>query len=143
MAEALRSNHNLKVTAARLGEAREDAVIAGAGMIPQVDLSTGGGKAQTLTRTDSVNNSFDGFVRSRSTNLGLSLDVSWELDVWGRIRYGQEAAIAEIQASGSDYLGAELSLAAQTAKAWFAATEARLQLDLAKKRSIAEIKLLS
>ena len=33
-------------------------------------------------------------LTSLSTNYGVSLDVSWELDVWGRLRSGRSAAAA-------------------------------------------------
>ena len=66
-----------------------------------------------------------------SESYGVSLDISWELDIWGRIRSGASAAIGDLQAQEADYAAAALSLAAQTAKAWFAVTEAQLQLNLA------------
>ena len=59
--------------------------------------------------------------------------MSWEVDLWGRIRAGQSAAIAEYEAVDADRAAAELSIAAQTAKTWFALLAAREQLELAEK----------
>jgi NodT family efflux transporter outer membrane factor (OMF) lipoprotein len=66
-----------------------------------------------------------------TTNTGLSLETSWEVDLWGRLRAGARAAVAELQAAEADLRGARLSLTGQVAKSWFAVTEARLQAELA------------
>ena len=58
--------------------------------------------------------------------------MSWEIDLWGKIRAAQSAAIARFEASEADRASAELSIAAQAAKAWFAIAEAREQVALAK-----------
>ena len=65
-----------------------------------------------------------------STNYGVSLDVSWEIDLWGRLRNTARAALADLQASAADLRGAQLSIAGQTTKAWFAIAEAQQQVDL-------------
>jgi multidrug efflux system outer membrane protein len=54
--------------------------------------------------------------------------------VWGRLRAGKDAAKGELEAARAAYDGARLSLAGQTAKAWFAVLEAREQLDLAERQ---------
>lgn len=72
-----------------------------------------------------------GLSQDRS-NIGASLDVSWEFDVWDQVRAGRDAASNELQASQLDYAYARLSLAAQTAKAYFLAIEAGRQLDLSE-----------
>ena len=66
-----------------------------------------------------------------STNLGVSLDVSWEADLWGRLRAGSRAALADLQSAAADLRGAQLSIAGQTTKAYFAAAEASQQVALA------------
>jgi NodT family efflux transporter outer membrane factor (OMF) lipoprotein len=63
---------------------------------------------------------------------GVSLETSWEVDLWGRVRAGARAAVAEMQASEADLRGARLSIAAQTAKIWFSILEARQQIALAE-----------
>lgn len=49
---------------------------------------------------------------------GLSLDASWEADLWNRLGRGVAAAEADLAASEADFAAAELSVAAQTAIAW-------------------------
>ena len=65
---------------------------------------------------------------------GGGLTVAWEADVWGRIRAGIDAAEQGLVAAQADYQGARLSLAGQTAKAWFLAQELRMQVRLAQRQ---------
>lgn len=58
--------------------------------------------------------------------------MSWELDLWGQIKAGQQAAIAEFEASEFDRATAELSLSGQAVKAWFALAETRDQISLTR-----------
>ena len=51
--------------------------------------------------------------------------MSWEIDLWGRIRAACEAAFSDFQATRAELESAHLSLAAATARAWFAVIEAR------------------
>ena len=60
------------------------------------------------------------------------MNVSWELDLWDRLGARARAGIADLQAAAADYRGAQLSVAGQTMKAWFAAAEANQQLALAE-----------
>jgi NodT family efflux transporter outer membrane factor (OMF) lipoprotein len=128
---ALEQNHDLRAAAMRVDRAAAEARIAGADLKPQV------GAGFNATRQHQNPAAFGipipgaegGFTSSR---LGLSLDVSWEIDLWGRLRAGARAAVAELQATEVDLAGARLSLAGQTAKAWFAVLEAQQQFDLAR-----------
>ena len=56
--------------------------------------------------------------RSNETSYGLGLDASWQVDLWGRIRSGIDAAEADVLASEADLASAQLSIVAQTAIAW-------------------------
>ena len=60
-------------------------------------------------------------ISSTINNFGVSLDVSWELDVWGRVLAVTRAAVADVQAAQADYAGVRLSIPAYTTKAWLAA----------------------
>jgi multidrug efflux system outer membrane protein len=62
---------------------------------------------------------------------GASLGVSWEPDLWGRLRYGRNAAQAAHASAQADYEFARQSLAASTARSWFTATETWQQRQLA------------
>jgi multidrug efflux system outer membrane protein len=132
--EVLANNFDLERAASRVEQAGADAKIAGARMLPVVDVGLDGARQQQA---------FIGFPTgggpggvdansSLSNRFGLSTNIRWELDLWGRIRTGQSAAIAELQASSVEFQGVQTSLAAQTTKIWFALIEAEKQLALAK-----------
>jgi NodT family efflux transporter outer membrane factor (OMF) lipoprotein len=70
-------------------------------------------------------------LQTRSTSFGIALNLRWELDVWGRIRAGHSAAIADLEAASADAQGARLSIIAQTVKLWLAVVEGRRQVELA------------
>jgi NodT family efflux transporter outer membrane factor (OMF) lipoprotein len=115
--EALASNPDMRVGAARVAQAELLARLAGAKLYPSVDLIAKGG---VKSGSDS------------SPLQGAWLRLSWELDVWGRVRYGRAAAIADAQSAAADYEYARQSLAALVAKSWFLATEATLQAEVAR-----------
>ncbi|CAK9039482.1 Nodulation protein NolG [Durusdinium trenchii] len=62
----------------------------------------------------------------------VGLQLNWELDVWGRIRSGQQAAAAGAEAAEADYLFSQYSLAAGVARSYFLAIEAGLQESVAQ-----------
>ena len=115
--EALGRNADLRVAATRVEQAQLYAALAGAKLYPTVDLlARGGGKL-----------SGDG-----SGLQGGVLSASWELDLWGRVRYGRAAAVAQAESAVADYEYARQSLAALVAKSWFLAIEAGLQIVAAR-----------
>jgi len=116
--EAIAHNPNLQVAATRVEQARLYAQLAGARLWPSVDfLARGGGKLSG----------------DQSGVQGAVLTANWELDLWGRVRYGRSAAAADAASAEADFEYARQSLAAQVAKAWFLATEAGLQADITRR----------
>ncbi|MDP6777171.1 MAG: efflux transporter outer membrane subunit [Candidatus Latescibacteria bacterium] len=131
IAEALARNPNLQAAAGRLHAAAAQAKIAGAPLAPQV----GAGFSASRRKQNFLGYPLPGatgVVTSTSTSYGVSLDVAWEIDLWGRLSAGKAAALADYQAARAEFSGARLSLAAQTAKVWFAAVEARRQVELSR-----------
>jgi NodT family efflux transporter outer membrane factor (OMF) lipoprotein len=70
------------------------------------------------------------------------VSASWELDLWGRVRYTRRAATDQYASAEADFVYARQSLAAQVAKSWFLATEAALQRKLLSEVVAAATKLL-
>lgn len=115
--EALAHNTDLRVAAARVEQAQLYAKLAGAKLYPSVDLlARGGGKLS------GDNSGLQGGV----------LTATWEIDLWGRVRYGRAAASADAAAAASDFEFARQSMAALVAKSWFLTTEAGLQAEVAR-----------
>jgi outer membrane protein, multidrug efflux system len=115
--EAIAHNADLRAGAARVEQAQLYAKLAGAKLYPSVDLlARGGGKL-----------SGDG-----SGLQGGVLTVTWEVDLWGRVRYGRAASAAQASSAEADFEYARQSIAALVAKSWFLAIEAGLQIEAAR-----------
>jgi NodT family efflux transporter outer membrane factor (OMF) lipoprotein len=127
--EALRHNYDLVVAAARLDQAAALAKIVGADKWPQLSAGLRGARQKNIL----VGIPIPGDRTIYNNSFGVSLDAQWEIDLWGRIYKAQNAALAEVEASWADLSAARLSIAAQTAKSWFALTEAKQQVELAEK----------
>ncbi len=67
-----------------------------------------------------------------SVDYGLSLQASWELDLWGRLRDLDKAAEQDYIAALADFRGARLSLAANTTVSWFDLIASRQFVELAE-----------
>lgn len=140
--EGLAANYNLEAAAARIDRAMAQARIAGADVHPQLSLSTDAGRRKQNFIGLPIPGAEDRVLSNTSTSFGAGLNVSWEADVWGRLRSARDAARFDAEAFALDYKAARLSLSGQIAKSWFATIEARQQLELAirtrESRSITE-----
>ena len=133
VSKALTFNYNLQAAADRVDAARAQAKITGAPLFPQVNLNFNNSKRrQNFIGFPIPGQGSGGVLSTTATTYGLSADMSWEIDLWQRMGAGKSAALADFQAAQADHRGAQLSLAGQTSKAWFAAIEARRQLALAE-----------
>ncbi|SDW37489.1 efflux transporter, outer membrane factor (OMF) lipoprotein, NodT family [Nitrosomonas communis] len=115
---ALADNYELKAAAARVDAAIAQARIDGSGRWPQLFLTAEHERVQIREA---------GFGSSRFDVFEVLFGMSWELDVWGRIRDFQQAAVLEADATAVDYYGVKLSLAARVAQSYFELVEANLQ----------------
>ena len=102
--EALRNNLDLQAAAARVDIASALVVQARALLYPNLVASGGLG----LVGRD--------WTKDRA---GLVGTVSWELDIWGRVRAQTAAATAAKEATEADLLFAQQSLAATVATLWY------------------------
>jgi len=116
VAEAIAHNPDLRVASTRVEQAEQYVGLAKAALRPQINLLGAGG----------VN------MGSGDPVQFISLGVSWEPDLWGRLRYGRNAAQESAVSVLADFEFARQSLAATTAKSWFTASETWLQLQIAE-----------
>lgn len=128
--QALQHNRDLAAATARMSAAFEQARIAGADVLPRADVGFNPSRA----RRNFLGFPFGGggVPSTTVTTYGLSLNLSWEVDLWGRLRSIEAAALADAEVAAADLAGVQLSVVAQTCKAYFAAVEARQQLALAE-----------
>lgn len=126
---ALIANPDLKGAAYRLQEAGFNTRSARSGLYPAISANGGASRGQSNSAGAGFNAGTFAFERYTA-----SLDVSWEPDVWGRIRAGVAAADLEFSGAAADYEAARQSLAAQTAQSHFSLIGATLLESLAKRR---------
>ncbi len=117
--EALTNNKDLTAAAANVDRSWALAKQAGASLKPNLGLSAGNTNSGDFTGQSGASNSYS-----------VGAQVSWELDIWGRIKSGAMAAEASAQASALDFEFAKESLAAAVTKAYLTAIEAQLQMSL-------------
>lgn len=129
---ALEENRDLHAAAARLEQAAADSRIAGADLQPQVQASFTSSRRKQNFIGFPIPGSEDRVLSTVAVNMGVSFETTWEVDLWGRLRAGARASLADLQATSADYRGAQLSLSGQVVKAWLAAVEARQQVALAE-----------
>ena len=99
MSEALAHNRDLRGAVARLDAAAASAQLAGADLWPQV----GAGLNATRSKQVFVGLPIPGGPASTTfSTYGVSLDVAWELDLWGKLRARRHAGAADFRAAEAD-----------------------------------------
>jgi NodT family efflux transporter outer membrane factor (OMF) lipoprotein len=121
------SNQTLKVAEARFREARATIRFTRASQFPTISTSP----SAAFTKNSDYSPSFPSKVQQASTgDFALPFDLSYELDLWGRVRRTVAAAREEAQATAADYETAKLSLEAELAMDYFELRSADAQKDL-------------
>ncbi len=137
---ALEQNHDVKRAVARVLESRASVMSATAGLYPQINLqgsySSLAVSKNTLAGLGLARGGQPGpqvFAAPGSTfNLwNGSIDLRWELDLWGRIRRGEEAAVAEVGANEQDARAVALSLISDLGQSYFRIRELDEQIEIA------------
>ena len=130
----------MKRAVARVLESRAAVMSAAAGLYPQVNLqgsySSLAVSKNTLAGLGLARGGQPGpqvFATPGSTfNLwNGSVDLRWELDFWGRIRRGEEAALAEVGANEQDARAVALSLISDLGQSYFRIRELDEQIEIA------------
>lgn len=130
--EALAANPDLRASAERVKRAAALAKASGAAARPQAGVGLLGSRQEQKYIGLPIGGGTDP-LSSIYSSYGSSLNVSWEPDLWGKVRAGERAAVADLEAQGWAYRGARASLGAEVARAWLALAEANEQVALANK----------
>jgi NodT family efflux transporter outer membrane factor (OMF) lipoprotein len=117
--KVLEHNNSILIAFNNLKIAEQQAIINGAEQLPQISASFSPGRY----RSNSEN--ANGSVTSTTyNNHSLGLSVSWELDVWGKVRNSVRAAKADFEEQEELFEDARLSLVANAAKTYYSAIRA-------------------
>ncbi len=126
--EALAANQDLALATARVAESRALVGVAKSGLYPQLDVKVDGGYGQPISDRAAESLGQREAHARYSGNLGLS----WELDLWGRVRNGRDAAIADLLATEDGRHAVVLSLVSSVAQAYLELRALDLQLEIAR-----------
>jgi outer membrane protein, multidrug efflux system len=120
--EAQHANDDLRAAIARVHQADAQRRIAGAPLLPSVDLDASATRARQPVL---------GLGYVTGNNFSPLLSASYELDFWGKNRAALEAATASAKASRFDRTTVELGVMAGVAGSYFQALELRDRLAIA------------
>ena len=117
---ALQNNLDIRAAALRMELAGYNAKITGSGLLPRLNGTAGSNRAggsSPVTQTSST-----------------SLDVSWEVDLWGKLQDSTQAARLDSEAAAEQLQFARASVAAQTMQAWFEFVRSKQAVQLENRR---------
>ena len=124
--EALANNRDLQAAIARVEQARYFAAVARSPLLPQIGYDT------VATRGSHSFLDLPTAGGSGAGNAFLAIaNMSWEIDLWGRIRRSAESSRADMLASDAVRRGVVLSLVSGIATAYFELRELDLELEIA------------
>src|ERR671910_1893373 len=141
---ALDQNLDNAQAAARVAQSRASLRYAGAALLPSAHVAAHGAKVYQsletpLGRVLDATPDFDRTGSSYEANLG----ASWEIDVFGGLRRGREAARAEYAASEAGAVATRLAVAAQTADVYVTIRGVQARLAIATQQAQTRRQLLS
>jgi len=122
--QAIKEGTDLRAARARLMEARARAGLAGAQLFPSLTGSASGSRSKSSREVGSGNT---------RTFYSIGFDASWELDVFGGIRRGIEAAHADLEGAEAVLYATQVSLAAEVALNYVTARSYMERLYIARK----------
>ncbi|MBN3779397.1 TolC family protein [Burkholderia sp. Ac-20345] len=141
---ALEQNLDLAQAMARVTQARAGLGAANAALLPSGDVSGQAARAYQSVETPlgRVLNSTPGFDRY-GNDYEANFNASWELDVFGGLRRGREAALADYRASEAGAVATRLAVAAQTADIYISIRGLQARLRVAHDQVRTQQDLLS
>jgi len=142
---ALEQNLDLAQASAHVTQARAGLGAANAALLPSGNISGQAARAYQSNEAqlgrilNAVVPDYDRWNGAYEANL----EVSWEIDVFGGLRRGRQAALAEYQASEAGATATRLAVAAQTADIYISIRGLQARLDVARRQVLTQQELLS
>jgi outer membrane protein, multidrug efflux system len=128
---ALSANRDLDQARASLAAARAARRIVGFDSYPTI--TAGASRFRAVQSEQQL----PGFTRDerKFEQADAGFDASWELDLFGRVRRGREAARADEQAAVADLRNAQVTVTAEVARNYFVLRGLQEQLDVATRNA--------
>ena len=134
-AQATAANQNLRAAIAKVSESRAVARQTEAAFFPSVDFNADGSRQRTSPNNGQLDAQTSGNGRSYTFNSAtvVPFDLSYEVDIWGKIRRAFESSGDQAQATVADYENVLLTLKADVATTYFAVRTADSQIDVQRR----------
>jgi multidrug efflux system outer membrane protein len=126
--EALTNSPTIQQSWARLAQAEAIAAKAGAARQPSLDYDARS-SANSVETTTGQNPGRDSY-----NTYGLGLNAAYEIDLWGRIKSGTEAAALDRDASREQLNTAAITLSSQVALRWTGIVAQQLQIEVIRRQ---------
>ncbi|MFN7370854.1 MAG: efflux transporter outer membrane subunit [Cyclobacteriaceae bacterium] len=110
---AIEANYDLKIAIARVDEAKAILGFNQANLFPFLDYRAQGRASEFRSSASQAGVGFPG------NSVSLLGNVSWEIDIWGRLRHANRAAYAELVSTDETRKSVYISLVAQVAELYF------------------------
>ncbi|HEY2779504.1 MAG TPA: efflux transporter outer membrane subunit [Steroidobacteraceae bacterium] len=123
------TNQDLKAAYARLLQARAATRIARSAQFPTLTVGSSAARARTSLNSPK----FPPGAEPTGNNFDLEADLSYEIDVWGRVRNAVASAKATQQASAADLAALDLAIHAELANDYFSLRSQDAQQQLLDK----------
>jgi multidrug efflux system outer membrane protein len=127
IADALSSNHDLRISLARFKEARAARGETRLDLLPQITAGAGYTE-QRLPQSQRVPG-----LPSEIESYDASFDAFWELDFFGRVRRGVEAASADAEGAEASLRDAQVIIVAEVARTYFELRGQQTELAVAQR----------
>ena len=141
---ALEQNLDIAQAAARVAQSRASLRLADAALLPSANVSANAARTYQSVETPlgqllSATRDFD----RNGSYYEANLNASWEVDIFGGLRRGQEAARAEYDASEAGAIATRLAVAAQTADVYVTIRGLQARIAIARQQAQTRRELLS
>ncbi|MBL8540420.1 MAG: efflux transporter outer membrane subunit, partial [Betaproteobacteria bacterium] len=141
---ALAQNLDIAQATARIAQSRASLRLADAALLPSANVSANAARTHQSLETPlgQLLSAARGFDRNGSY-YEVNLNVGWEIDVFGGLRRGREAARAEYEASEAGAVATRLAVAAQTADVYVTIRGLQARIAIARQQAETRRQLLA
>jgi multidrug efflux system outer membrane protein len=127
--DALRENKEVRIAAARLEEFMGRYGATRAALFPQLTAGASAGRSRVSDRAAAPTTG----MQNPADNYLAFLNANWEIDLWGKLRRGTEAARANVLATQEAGRAVVLTLVASVANAYVNLRELETELEIARR----------
>jgi len=127
VADALAANTDIRIAVARLDKARASLRETRSDRLPQANIGATGGYGRTADSQRLPGTAAEG------ASYDVGLNVSYEVDLAGRVRRSIEAARGDVRAADADADAVRVSVVAATTRAYVDAASSAERLEVAKR----------